>query len=641
MVVNFTDGSGGNPTSWLWDFGNGATSTLRNPSTTYFNPGTYTVTLTVTNAQGSNTMTRTNLITVYGKPAVNFIVDDSIGCFPHRAQFSDLSTASANTTNTTWLWDFGDGTQSTDRNPMHVYNNMGNFTVTLKVTNDKGCSGVFTKSTYIRLPAGIVSSFTNAQPTVCRVPLNISFTNSSTGPGTLSSFWDFGDGTTSTAANPTHTYTTPGNYTVRLATTSSNGCSDTLIKTSTVVIPNINSSFSAPDSICVDAVTSFQNSSTPAPQSWSWVFGDGTSSTDSTPLKSFSVPGNYEVKLYNTYAGCSDSAIKTIRVLPKPVAAFTSDQRGRCQPDLTVNFQNQSTGAASWIWNFGDGATSTAQNPSHTYTSYGNFTVTLVAFTASGCTDTLRIPDYITVQKPAISFQNLPVEACIPLNLSPIPTIVTPDAVTSYQWNFGDGTTSTSPSPSHTYAVQGNFTVSLTVTTSTGCTETYSLTNAVRVGERPVVSFSAQPLEACAFQDVQFTDLSDKADKWEWLFGDGSTSFEQNPRHQYSDTGLMTVKLIVTNNGCVDSAKIVDYIKIKPPISNFGYLTDCSNRFRFAFTDSSIGADTWFWEFGDGNTSSQREPVHFYTAFQTYTVRLTVTKDGCSHTFSRPLKVMW
>lgn len=243
LVVNFQDQSGGNPTAWFWDFGNGATATLQNPSTTYFTPGTYTVTLTVTGANGSNTLTRTQYITVYGKPVVNFIVNDSTACFPHRAQFTDLSTTSANTTNSSWFWDFGDGTQTSEQNPLHVYNTTGNYTVNLKVTNDQGCFAVFSKQAYIQIAGGVKSDFANSQPAVCQPPYNISFTNNSAGPGTLTWFWDFGDGSTSTQPNPVHTYTAPGNYTVTMATTSSDGCSDTLRKTGALNILNINTTF--------------------------------------------------------------------------------------------------------------------------------------------------------------------------------------------------------------------------------------------------------------------------------------------------------------------------------------------------------------------------------------------------------------
>ena len=107
IIVNFQDQSAGNPTSWLWNFGNGNTSTLQNPTASYFTPGTYTVTLTVSNAGGTNTIVRTDYITVYEPPSVNFSANITSGCFPLRVQFTDLSTAGLNNTNVTWDWDLG------------------------------------------------------------------------------------------------------------------------------------------------------------------------------------------------------------------------------------------------------------------------------------------------------------------------------------------------------------------------------------------------------------------------------------------------------------------------------------------------------------------------------------------------------
>ena len=140
IIVNFTDQSTGGPNQWLWNFGNGNTSTLQNPTATYFTPGTYTVTLTVTNAAGSNTLTRTGYITVYEPPTVNFNASSTTGCFPKSVQFTDMSTAGMGNTNVTWQWDFGNGSTSTQQNPVALYTSAGSFTVTLKVTNDKVCT---------------------------------------------------------------------------------------------------------------------------------------------------------------------------------------------------------------------------------------------------------------------------------------------------------------------------------------------------------------------------------------------------------------------------------------------------------------------------------------------------------------------
>ena len=249
VVINFQDLSTGNPSSWQWNFGNGSTSTLQNPSTTYFTPGTYTVTLTATNGSGSNTLTRTGFVTIYAKPTVNFIANDSAGCAPFPVQFSDRSTPAAGTSNTSWQWDFGDGTGSALQNPQHSFAAAGNYTISLKVTSDKGCAASFSKPSYIQLTGGLQIDFSSTPLNRCRPPFPVTFTNNSTGPGALSYFWSFGDGGTSTLLNPSHTYTSSGNYTVSLAVTSSNGCTDTLRRTAFIAIQNITTSFTVPESV--------------------------------------------------------------------------------------------------------------------------------------------------------------------------------------------------------------------------------------------------------------------------------------------------------------------------------------------------------------------------------------------------------
>ena len=632
IVVSFQDLSTGNPTSWQWNFGNGTTSTLQNPSTTYFTAGTYTVTLTAANASGSNTLTRTGFITIYGKPAVDFAADDSTGCAPFAIRFTDLSTPAPGTVNTSYQWDFGNGTSASTQNPQATYTAPGNYTVSLRVTSDKGCVATYSKTAYVQITGGLQLDFSSTLPNRCRPPFPITFTNNSTGPGTLTYFWNFGDGNTSTQQNPSHTYATTGAYNVLLAVTSSNGCTDTLRRTSAVNIQNITTSFTAPDSICVQSPVNFSNTSSPAAQSSAWNFGDATSSGATSPQKVFTTPGNYTVQLVQTYSYCTDSFSKSIRVLPRPVAAFTANNTTSCQPPLTVNFTNQSTGGISYSWNFGDGNTSTQPSPTHTYNAYGNFTVTLIVTNSSGCTDTLLQPAFVRIQRPVISFPALPQRGCVPYTAAFSATINTLDNVTSYLWNFGDGNTSTQANPTHTYPNQGNYTVSLTITTSTGCTETYSLGNAIVVGRIPVIDFAASPNPVCAYQPVAFTSTVSEGDTWAWDFGAGNPSNNPNPVHLYTDTGSYTVSLTVTNNGCAATLTKSQFVRVKPPISNFTYQNDCVNRRQFLFTDRSIGATSWQWNFGDGNTSTQQNPTHTYAAFGSYVVTLTVMNDTCSHT---------
>lgn len=632
LIVVFQDQSTGAPTAWNWDFGNGNTSTLQNPTATYFAPGSYTVSLTVTNAAGANTLTRTQYVTVYEPPVVAFNGVPSSGCFPLRVQFTDLSTPGLGNTNTTWQWDFGNGTTSTLQNPLVTYSTAGIFTVTLKVTNDKGCTRTYTRPGYITVTPGVTAAFTHTQPTVCNPPATINFTNNSSGPPVLSYQWDFGDGNFSTLLSPSHTYTGAGTFTITLVTTSSAGCQDTA--RSTVTIGGFQTNFTAPSAACINEPVSFTNTSVPVPASSTWDFGDGGTANTINTTHSYAAPGTYNVWLHNNYGGCIDSVMNTITINPRPVADFTAPVTFRCEPPLTVNFQDISTGGAvSWQWDFGDGGTSTLQNPSYTYTGYGSFNVTLIVSNAFGCTDTIVKPDFVLIQRASISISPFPVSGCIPITVSPVATISSGDAVTSYFWDFGDGGTSTLAAPTHTYIAQGTYTVKLFITTSTGCTDSLIIPAAVRVGTKPVADFSATPIPVCGKQPVFFTDLSVPADEWHWDFGDGSTSTLQNPSHSYSDTGYFTITLIALNNGCADTMRKVNYVRVLPPIALFTTTPDCTNRLRFIFTDQSIAPLTWEWNFGDGSPLvTVQNPSHVFPTYGTYNVRLIVTNGGCADT---------
>jgi gliding motility-associated-like protein len=639
LVVKFTDQSTGTPISWFWDFGTGATSTLKEPSTTYFAPGQYSVTLTVTYADGTKTVTRADYITVYKNPEAVFNVSDSAGCYPFPVQFTDASIASPGTTNTSWVWDFGDGTQSSQQNPLNTYQYDGTYTVSMKVVNDKGCWSVATKHTYIKVAGGLTADFGFVQPVSCQAPFDIKFTNASAGPGILSYRWDFGDGTTSTEKDPSHTYQNTGTYTVTLITTSSEGCIDTIRKENLLNLQNTSTSFTAAAKACQNDSVRFANISTSAATQSFWNFGDGTTSTETNPVKVYTTTGTFTIKLVQGYGVCADSASQTIEVFARPKAGFTVDKNVHCQVPFSVNFQNTSSDAVSYRWDFGDSTTSTDANPSHTYNNVGDYEVTLTVTSANGCTDMIRIPKAVSIAKPEISITAQPERGCIPLPVQFTPAITSNDAIVSYQWNFGDGATSTERRPSHTYTQEGNFTVSLTITTASGCTETLTLPDRISAGTKPQPGFTAAPTTVCASQTVAFTNTSPAGTAWQWDFGDGGSSADPNPVYQYSDTGTFTVKLVVENYGCRDSITLANYVTIKPPIARFGIETVCNDKFFYRFRDQSIGATTWQWDFGDGNTSTQQSPTHTYSRYGKFTVQLTVTNDTCSHTFQQVVNV--
>lgn len=267
QIVNFTDLSTGSPTQWRWDLGNGTISFLQNPSATYFTPGQYSITLVVHDAaNNSDTIIRIQYISIFAIPVVNFTATPTSGCVPLVVQFTDQSRV-AGSAITAWLWDFGDGTTGTTQNPTHTYLSAGNYNVTLRVNTAAGCLKTLTKNNFIQASNGVTANFTNTTPTGCSLPVTIIFTNTSTGPGTLSYAWNFGDGGTSTLQNPSHTYTTSGSFTVTLTVTSSTGCSNTVLKSNAVVINFLRTSFTGPSTVCVNDAVNFTNTTMPAPTS--------------------------------------------------------------------------------------------------------------------------------------------------------------------------------------------------------------------------------------------------------------------------------------------------------------------------------------------------------------------------------------
>ena len=641
IVVQFTDQTTGGPAQWRWELGNGVTSYLQHPSTTYFNPGTYTVKLVVRSASGADSVVKKEYITVYPNPDVAFSVSDSTGCFPLPLQFKDKSTTTSGNI-TSWKWDLGDGTISTQPHPVHTYTAAGNFTVTLQATNSFGCTKTVSVPQYIKITDGVKAGFTNSTISPCQAPLTVDFTNTSTGPGNLRYTWDFGDGVQSSEADPSHTYTKNGIYSVTLVAVSPQGCRDTIRKEKLVSVGTIQSEFSVSNALCEGLPVTFTNTTMPAPASRVWYFGDGTSSTEAAPVKTYPASGVYTLKLVNTFNGCSDSVIKKVIIQPKIKPAFVASQTSSCQTPFTVSFSDQTTGSHQYQWDFGDGTTATEPNPVHTYTATGNYTVTLIAWNENGCSDTLVKKDYIKIQKPIITFKGLPQTGCTPLSVNPSTTISYHEPIIAYRWDFGDGTISNAVQPSHTYSKAGNYHVILTVTTASGCTETVTLNNAVRAGDKPKADFAVVPPVICAGNANQLTDKSTgNVDQWYWDFGDTYSSTEQNPAHVFDGLGKFTVTLVAWSNTCPDTITKKDVVLVKPPLAMFRFTNSCTEKYTKRFdATSSAGATSWQWDFGDGTTSTEQKPTHTYAKPGTYRVTIKTSNGDCVNSRDSIIKVI-
>jgi beta propeller repeat protein len=307
LSVFFSDKSTGTSKKWKWDFGDGTTSTKQNPTHKYSKAGNYTVALTVTNAAGSNTVTKADYIKVVTKPVAAFSASPTSGKVPLNVKFTDASTG----TPTKWKWNFGDGTTSVQQNPIHKYSKAGKYTVTLTVTNAAG-SNTVTKSNYITMAAKPVAAF-SASPTSGKYPLNVKFTDKSTGSPTKWK-WDFGDGTISTKQNPTHKYSAAGKYTVTLTVTNAAGI-NTVTKSNYITVTGTSQAPTAdfwgwPLSGKAPLKVKFTETSKGSPTSWKWDFGDGKYSTEKSPTHTYSSAGTYTVKLIATNEAGSSTKLK-------------------------------------------------------------------------------------------------------------------------------------------------------------------------------------------------------------------------------------------------------------------------------------------------------------------------------------------
>ncbi len=638
LVVQFTDASTGPVTTWAWNFGNGNTSNLQSPAAVYVTPGTYTVTLTVSGGGFSDAEVRTAYITVFQNPTAALTnTSPRAGCAPLTVCFGDVSTPGSGAING-WLWDFGDGNTSTLAAPCHTYAAAGNYTVSLVVTDVNGCNNTVVRPNFVSVSTPPVASFNGSPLAACTPPLNVTFTNNSTGGAApLSYQWDFGDGGSSTLANPTHTYNATGAFTITLIVTDVNGCTDTLVRTSYVNIGSVVAAFTpSTTTICEGQSVTFTDNSTGNPNTWNWTFGDGGTSTAQNPTHTYATAGTYTVSLTASNGACTDVITQNALIVvdPAPVANLSGTPTSGCSAPMPVAFTDLSTGSpTTWLWNFGDGNTSTAQNPNHTYTAPGTYTVTLTVTNANGCTDVVTFNNYIQIIPPVANFVGVPIMGCIPLNVAFTDLSTSVEPIVSWQWDFGDGNTSTAQNPGNTYTVAGAFTVSLIIVNAAGCTDTIIRPVYIQAGTPPVACFTVNPTVACVNSPVNFTDCSTNATGWFWDFGDGGTSNAQNPTYAYQDTGCFTVTLIASNFGCTDDTVIANVVCITPPLARFTLTpaTGCGVPLLVTFTDNSILPQTWLWDFGDGNTSTVPSPTHTYTALGNYTVTLTVsdTVNGC------------
>ncbi len=387
ILMNFTNSSTGDISSFLWDFDNGFTSDLENPSLEYSSAGSYNVSLTVESTLGCVTTTE-NLVTVYANPQVQF--SNELSCSQSTTQFNDLSTVDgANLVG--WFWDFDDpnagSNTSTDQNATHVFSGSGNFDVKLVATSVFGCMDSLTQVVSV-LPAPEADfSFDK----LCiNEPVNFEDTSVPvSGEGIISWAWDIA-GEFSSEQNPSATFDIPLDYDITLFVTSENLCVGSVTKT--IDIAQAADMDFGTEFECNNQPVRFYDLSETNSDSaiaWSWDFASLGQAADSATFFDFGEVGEYMVDLaIQTANGCEYSFQKAVLINPAPSASFLPSPSFGAPP-LQVSFTNGSAGATAYQWTFEEGATSTDTNAVHTYTELGEFDAELIAISDALCRDTV------------------------------------------------------------------------------------------------------------------------------------------------------------------------------------------------------------------------------------------------------------
>jgi PKD repeat protein len=549
------------------------------------------------------------------------------------------TSISANTgtfTNTTALapasaiyyWNFGDGSVATGPNQVHTYANTGVYIVCMYIynvdsTTNIACTDTICNSVSITSTSGPCSaSFIDSAGAGIN---NVIFYNTSTSPNSFTSYWDFGDGNTSTLTNPVHTYANSGTYMVCLYIFDSiANCADTICYPIIVGTTSCNASFST--SYINNTLIQFTNLST-APSAFTsmWYFGDGNTSTLTNPTHAYANTGIYTVCLVIMGGGCIDSFCFPVTAYGTSAgcnANFVSSPFGN-----TVVFNNISTtnGGAFFTstWDFGDGNTSNSTNPTHTYASPGTYTVCLYIWDSiNNCADTFCNTIIIGTSTGCSASFIDSTAGNIGLFYN---TSTSSNSFTSY-WDFGDGNTSTLTNPVHTYANAGTYMVCLYIYDSiANCADT--ICYPIIVGTTSCnAMFSTSYINNTL---IQFTNLSTAPSAFTsmWYFGDGNTSTLTNPTHAYANTGIYTVCLVIMGGGCVDSfcMPVTAYANV---LCDANYTTSITNNVA-TFTNTSTGSGlSYLWWFGDGFTSNLASPTHTYAANGVYSVCLVITDSN-------------
>lgn len=637
-ILDSSTANSGTLSTWTWTLGDSSSASLPVFNHAYQAPGTYNITMTVTTDVGcSDSITRN--ITILPGPFAGFSIANT--CIGETVAFTNTSV-SPGTTIQSYSWDFGDGNTNNTSNPQHAYaSTTGQYNVQLICVAVNGCTDTLYQT--VKIGNKPQPGFTASDDTACSFSV-VQFTDLSTpatGDTIIRRIWDFGDGTIdSVSTSPTHSYSLPGLYTVRLTTISPVDC-DSTYSYNIFIIESPTANFTI-NNACLGNPHNFNDLSTAPTGStinyWDWDFGNSATSNQPSVVYTYPDTGNYTVTLIvRSNIGCYDTLALSATVNKLPVANFTFSKICSDQP---VTFTDSSTVDGSiinsWNWNFGTfGGNSTQMNPTATFPDALAYPVTLIVTTVSGCQDTI-IKMAVVSQSPKFIISTP--DHCSGNSQLMSATITSGNTGNlSYLWNFGDSTASFLANPSHTYSASGQYTATLTVTNlSNGCE--VMKTDTLTVYDLPLASFVSSG--QCEGELTQFTDSSQVSSgsivSWEWQLGSSGSSTLPNPSVIFSTDGNQLITLRVTSTaGCKDSVNKSITIYPRPRVSFTNTPEYGAPPLLITYTNVS-DSGTHVWNFGDGSPLyTGNNPQHIYSDTGAFITTLTTTSPyGCTNQYS-------
>jgi gliding motility-associated-like protein len=539
---------------------------------------------------------------VFAPPIADFSFTNN-GCVTSPVSFLDNSNTGGRPV-ISRHWNFGDAVVASSNNPIHTYSVAGSYTVQYALITDVGCLSDTT--THVVNLSDPPTALFNVSSPKCR-DKSISFSDLSTttsGAVLAKWYWDFGDGSTPvvalTNADQTHTYIATGSYTVTLKVETTTGCQSAVYSLAVIISPNPVVGFTFPN-ICLPAGTALMNNTsaisdgTQALFAYNWNFGDGSLYANTqNPVHDFTGTGPYTVTLTTTSNnGCIDSSVQSVNTIYAQADGEFTVNAENCLNDVTsfTSSSNPLPGntITEWHWDFGDGNIALSQNPTHTYTTAGTFTVKHWIVTDKGCNSDTAIHAVVVNPLPLANYNfNTPACETKTINFTDL-SVANAGALNSWTWDFGDGSpVANTQSPTHSFGTAGTYTITLVVTSTKGCVSSV-FTRQVVINPQPIPGFILP--EVClsdAF--AQFLDTTHIASAsiatWLWDFGDPSSgplnvSALQNPQHRYNAIGNYTATLTVTsNNGCTATIAQSFTVNGDIPVANFNAMNPallCAN----------------------------------------------------------------